>query len=350
LLNNVAKVNNHNYYGEFAMKTTLFKTLCMSVCVTGIMLAASVAQAKNFTVGHIQNTDHAIHKAMEKFKQYVEKASNGGITVQIFPNSQLGDALTQISSMRMGTLGGFVDGVGWYGQLEGDYYLPATAYAIKNWDAYNEVMGGEVGKEMSDKLLKNFGLRVLDQAWARLPRNVLARMPIRNIGDLQGKKMRVPELKSYIIPWQMMGSTPTPVAFSEVYLALQQGVVDALECPIDNMYTSRLQEVAKYLVMTRHQMESANFVVSEQVFSTLTDDEKKIILDGAAEAKAENDRVIREAEANVIEKMKADGVEVIEVNVQEFYDRAKEAPVVLENDGTWTKGLAAKVEAINAKH
>ena len=332
------------------MKTTLLRAVSIGLCTAGLMMGASVVQAKNFTVGHIQNTDHAIHKAIEKFKEYVETTSKGEITVQIFPNSQLGDALTQISSMRMGTLGGFVDGVGWYGQLEGDYYYPATAYAIKNWEAYGEVMDGEVGQGMAEKLLKNFGLRTLDQSWARLPRNVLASKPIRNIGDLQGKKMRVPELKSYIIPWQLMGSTPTPIAFSEVYLALQQGVVDALECPIDNMYTQRLHEVAKFLVMTRHQMESANFVVSEQVFNTFTDDEKKILLDGAKAAKAENDRLIQESEAAVIAKMKAEGVEVIEVNIQDFYDRAKDAPAVLEKDGTWTAGLAAKVTEINAKH
>jgi tripartite ATP-independent transporter DctP family solute receptor len=314
------------------------------------MTATASVEAKDFSVGHIQNTDHPLHKSMVAFKDYVEKASNGAVTVQIFPNSQLGDALTQISSMRMGTLGGFVDGVGWYGQLEGDYYLPATAYAIKNWDAYNEVMGGEIGREMSDKLLKNFGLRVLNQTWARLPRNVLASKPIRTINDLQGKKMRVPELKSYIIPWRNMGASPTPVAWAETYLALQQGVVDALEAPIDAMYTQRLHEVAKFFVMTRHQMESASFVVSETVYSALSDDEKKIIEDGAKAAKETNDNLVRESEAAIVQKMKDEGVEFIEVNIQEFYDKAKEAPVILENDGTWTKGLAAKVAEINAKH
>lgn len=327
------------------------RVLCLGICAAGLVLGAATAQAaKNFTVGHIQATDHPFHTGLLAFKEYVEKESKGAVTVQVFPNSQLGDALTQISSMRMGTLDGFVDGVGWYGQLEGDYYLPATAYAIKNWAAYNEIMGGAIGQEMADKLLKKFGLIVFDQSWARLPRNMLSAKPIRSVADLQGIKMRVPELKSYIVPWKTMGASPTPVAFAEVYLALQQGVVDALEVPIDAMYTQRLHEVAKYFIMTKHQMESASLVVSEKGYNKFSDAEKKIIREGAKAAKARSDGLTRAAEATLVQKMKNEGVTFIEVNIQEFYDKAKDAPLMLEKDGTWTRGLAAKVAEINAKH
>jgi tripartite ATP-independent transporter DctP family solute receptor len=329
------------------------KLLCAILAgLAGVFLAVpgDALAAKRFRVGHIQNTEHSIHQGLLKFKEVVEKDSKGEIQVEVFANSQLGDALTQISSVRMGTLTAFVDGVGWYGQLLGDYYLPATAYAIKNWDAYGEVMGGEIGREMAEKLRAQFGLRVLDQAWGRLPRNVLSVKPIRSIADLAGMKLRIPELKSYIVPWRAMGASPTPIAFAEVYLALQQGVAEGLECPVDNMYTQRLQEVAKYLILTRHQMESASFVVNDAFYNGLTADEKKIVEDGARAAKAENDRISAASEAEVIDRMKKEGVTVIEVNIDEFYEKAKSAPAELEADGTWTKGLAARVAAINAKH
>jgi tripartite ATP-independent transporter DctP family solute receptor len=320
--------------------------------VAGVFLAVpgDALAAKRFRVGHIQNTEHAINQGLLKFKEYVEKESKGEIQVEVFANSQLGDALTQISSVRMGTLTAFVDGVGWYGQLLGDYYIPATAYAIKNWAAYGEIMSGEIGQEMAEKLRSQFGLRVLDQAWGRLPRNVLSVKPIRSIGDVAGIKLRIPELKSYIVPWRAMGASPTPVAWAETYLALQQGVAEALEAPVDAMYTQRLHEVAKYLILTRHQMESASFAMNDAFYNGLTAEEKKIVEDGARAATAENDRVSAASEAEVTNRMKQDGVTVIEVNIEEFYEKAKNAPAELEADGTWTKGLAARVAAINAKH
>jgi tripartite ATP-independent transporter DctP family solute receptor len=313
---------------------------------------SEASAAKRFTVGHIQATDHPIHQGLLKFKEYVEKESKGGIEVEIFPNSQLGNALTQISSVQMGTLTAFVDGVGWYGQLVGDYYIPATAYMIKNWDSYAEVMYGpsSIGEEMAEKLRTQFGLRVINQNWARLPRNLLSLKPVKSVSDLTGFKIRVPELKSYIIPWREMGASPTPIAFAEVYLALQQGVVDGLECPIDAMYTQRQHEVAKYLIMTKHQMESANFVMNDAFYNGLADEEKKVVVVGVQAATKYNDELIAKSENEILQKMKNEGVTVIEVNIEEFYNKAKNSPVVLESDGTWTKGLAAKVAEINAKH
>ncbi len=160
------------------------KALLLTIACLVMAGAVSAGTPKKFTVGHIQATDQAFHQALLKFQEYVEKESNGSIKVEIFPNSQLGDALTQISSVRMGTLTAFIDGVGWYGQLLGDYYIPATAYAIKNWDAYYEVMDGEIGQEMAEKLRQQFGLRVINQTWYRLPRNVMSVKPIRTIDDL----------------------------------------------------------------------------------------------------------------------------------------------------------------------
>ena len=326
-------------------KALLIVVLCATVC--GLAFAG---QPKKFTVGHIQATEQAFHQALLKFQEYVEKESNGSIQVEIFPNSQLGNALTQISSVRMGTLTAFVDGVGWYGQLLGDYYLPATAYAIKNWEAYAEVMEGEIGNEMAEQLRKQFGLRVLNQDWMRLPRNVLAIRPINTVADLQGLKLRVPELKSYIVPWRDMGTSPTPIAFAEVYLALQQRVAEGLECPIDTMYLQRLHEVAKFLIMTKHQMETGNFVMNDAFYNSLTAEEKKIVEDGARLAAEYNNELCVENETVYLKRMLDEGVTVIEVDINEFYNKAKDSPAKLEEEGTWTKGLAARVAAINDKH
>lgn len=333
------------------MKTNVLRAVCLGLCAAGLLFGAAPAQAaKKFTVGHIQAVDQVIHQSLLQFKEHVEKESNGAIVVEIFPNSQLGNALNQITSVRMGTLTAFVDGVGWFGQLLGDYYLPATAYAIKNWDAYRDVMEGPIGQEMAEKLRTQYGIRAVDHNWSRLPRHLLSVKPVKSIADLQGMKLRVPELKSYILPWRAMGATPTPIAFAEVYLALHQGIADGLECPIDAMYLQSLHEPAKFLTLTTHQMESAGFFMSEEAYQSYTPEERKIIEAGVQLAKEFNDKFNAEAEGQFRQKMEKDGVTFITVDVNEFYERAKGAPAQLEAEGTWTKGLAAKVAEINAKH
>jgi TRAP-type C4-dicarboxylate transport system substrate-binding protein len=97
-------------------------------------------------------------------------------------------------------------------------------------------------------------------------------------------------------------------------------------------------------------METASFVMSDAFYNSLSAEEKKIVEDGAKAAKAENDRISAAAETTTIDKMKKEGVTVIEVNIDEFYDKTKSAPTELEASGTWTKGLAARVAAINARH
>jgi tripartite ATP-independent transporter DctP family solute receptor len=242
----------------------------------------------------------------------------------------------------MGTLDAFLDGVGWYGQLIGDYYLPATAFAFRDWDHCIKVMTGPIGQEMADKLEKQHGLKVLDQNWLRLPRHLLSRKPVKSVADVKGLKIRIPELTSYIEPWKALGASPTPIAFSEVYLALQQGVVEAMECPVDLIYTQKLHEPAKYLILTAHQAEPGNLVMNAKLYNSLSSKEQKIIMKAAKEAGEYNNKLTQDNEQSVINKMKAEGVTFIEVNRAEFVEKAKDVPKMLEAKGLWSKGLYEK--------
>jgi tripartite ATP-independent transporter DctP family solute receptor len=312
------------------------------VFVLAFALFGIADAAKVIRIGHIMAMDQPHHLALVKFAEMVKKETKGSIEVKIFPNSQLGSALTQIQSVKMGTLDAFLDGVGWYGQLIGDYYLPATAFAFRDWDHCIKVMTGPIGQEMADKLEKQHGLKVLDQNWLRLPRHLLSRKPVKSVADVKGLKIRIPELTSYIEPWKALGASPTPIAFSEVYLALQQGVVEAMECPVDLIYTQKLHEPAKYLILTAHQAEPGNLVMNAKLYNSLSSKEQKIIMKAAKEAGEYNNKLTQDNEQSVINKMKAEGVTFIEVNRAEFVEKAKDVPKMLEAKGLWSKGLYEK--------
>jgi tripartite ATP-independent transporter DctP family solute receptor len=203
-------------------------------------------------------------------------------------------------------------------------------------------MTGPIGQEMADKLEKQHGLKVLDQNWLRLPRHLLSRKPVKSVADVKGLKIRIPELTSYIEPWKALGASPTPIAFSEVYLALQQGVVEAMECPVDLIYTQKLHEPAKYLILTAHQAEPGNLVMNAKLYNSLSSKEQKIIMKAAKEAGEYNNKLTQDNEQSVINKMKAEGVTFIEVNRAEFVEKAKDVPKMLEAKGLWSKGLYEK--------
>jgi len=206
------------------------------------------------------------------------------------------------------------------------------------------VMNSQVGQEMADKLLKQHGLKMINQTWIRMPRQLLAIRPLKTPDDIKGLKLRIPELASYVVPWKTMGASPTPIAMAEVYLALQQGVVDALELPIDMIYTQKFHEVAKYLMLTAHQSEPSGMILNANVFNSLTPKEQKVIFDAAKEAGAYNDKLSNAFEKEIVEKMKKGGTTFIQVNREEFRNRVKDAPYILEDKGVWPKGLYDRVK------
>lgn len=314
------------------------------ILVFAVSLSGLTAKKKVIRIGNIQNPDQAISLACVRFAELVKEKTKGSIEVKVLPNSQLGDALTQIQSVKMGTLEAFIDGVGWLGQLVSDYYLLATPFAMKDIEQCVTVMKSEVGAEIAEKMRKQHGLRVVNQTdWHRLPRHILSKKPIYTVDDLKGIKLRVAEVVINIEAWKAQGVSPTPIAFSETYLALQQGVADAMECPLDMIYTQKFHEVAKYITLTGHQPELCGLIMNEKYFQKLTRAEQKAIIEAAAEAGQFNNQILYSMQGEFMEKMKKEGVTFITVNPQEFVEKGKNVPPTLEERGIWSKGLYEKV-------
>ena len=331
------------------MKKVLILALILTVGFS--FMGVTTASAKILRIGHLQTNDHPHAIGVAEFAKLVKQKTNGSIEVKIFGNSQLGNAMTQIQSVKMGTLESFIDGAGWFGQLVGDYYIFSTPYLMKApvLDYTVAVAKSDIGKEINKKLLDQQGIRMIDLTWLRLPRQALSRKPIRNLDDVQKIKMRVPELTSFIEGWKALGAAPTPVNFSEIYLALQQGVIDACELDVNMIYTQKLHEVAKYLSLTYHQAEPCAMIMNEQFFKGLTPKEQQAIMEAAVEAGAVNDKGIRDSEQMIFKQMKASGVTFIEIDQNAFRAKVKDLPYQFEARGLWTKGLYDRIQKVTLK-
>lgn len=275
-------------------------------------------QKHTLRLGHIATTDHPTHLATLKFAELVNTRSQGGMKVQVYPNSQLGDERDVQEGMQLGTVEMAITGTAIVGKFQPEYNIIPLPYLFKDQAHVHRVMTGPIGKAMAAKLLEQKGIRVLDQKWDRAPRHLLTKKPVRTPDDLQGMKLRVPEQPVHIEAWRALGANPTGINFSEVFMALQQGIIDGLENPVDFLYTGGYYESAKNLTLTGHSLQVQALQVSEKFFQKLSPEYQKILTAAVIDAGEYQNHLIKTLENSFIDKMKAKGVQVISCNTELF--------------------------------
>ncbi len=324
----------------------MFCGLLATMLAPGLGPMEAQAKAKVMKLGHQMNPVHPEHLASMKFKEIVEKKTGGSVTVEVYPSDQLGSFFTQMQNLKQGIQQAHVNGLGWPGHFVPEYFLFNTAFAFKGFDQYAKAINGPVGMEIREKLLKQAGIRLIGVGdWRRGPRDLLSVEPIKSVEDVKGLKIRVPETPSYIASWEALGAAPTPVAFGEAYLALQQKVVKGLECPLDLIYSQKFYEVARYISITEHLPELIALGITEKFWQSLTKEEQKIVEEAAIEAGKYNRKLVEDGEADVKDKMGKAGITYIQVDKEAFYNKGKVAPLNLEKKGIWPKGFYERIAA-----
>lgn len=306
------------------------------LCIT---LAGKAESApKVMRIGTIQSTEHPYQKGLEKFRELVKQKTNGEIEVRIFPMAQLGSGPTQIQSVKLGTLESFVEGIGMYANLVGEYAIFTTAYVFDREDVI-KVLDGPIGRTLNDDLVKKHGIRMLCTNWERGPRHLLSVRPVLTVADVKGLKLRVPQDVTFLVAWKMLGASPTPINMGEVYLALQQGIVEAEENPLETHYTMKFYEAAKHLSLTAHIIENAGFSVNEKWYQSLTKAQMNALSEAAKEAGKVNNELTTNLEGTYRKKMEDEGVKFHTIDRAAFRAACKDAPIQIEATGLWKKGF-----------
>jgi tripartite ATP-independent transporter DctP family solute receptor len=274
-------------------------------------------------LGHIQSENDLWQDGAVKFKEIVEEKSNGKMKVTIYPNSTLGGDRDMAEGLQIGTVD-FALIAGVLGNFEPSIQLLELPYLFKNYEEYNKVVHGKIGKEISERVLKASQIRIL-AFWDRGPRHVTSNKPINSLADIQGLKIRLPEIKAMVDTWKIMGASPTSMAWNEVYTALQQNVIEAQENPIPFIYGGRIYEVQKYLALTAHKYEYVTLAMSDKRWRTLNKEQREIIEKAAQEATEYENGLVNDKTEELLEKMKKEGLRVTKPDIEEFAAKAKEA-------------------------
>ena len=309
------------------------KKLRNLMIIATVALAVSIGTAI-FTSDHIVESGEVItirfghgaaetnerHLAVLEFKKLVEEKSNGEIKVEVFPSEQLGSEAEMIESVTFNDLQMVAaSAFSQYDQRISIFELP---YLFDTREQAWNVLDGKVGEEVAALFLED-NLRILTY-FENGFRHVTSNRPIRTQEDLAGLKIRTPEFPLSLSTFKAFGANPTPMAFGELYMGLQQGTVDAQENPVANIYASKFQEVQDYLNLTAHQYMPLPVAISNEFWLDLSAENQQLIKESAHQAAQFHRDLVQSNEKSMLEDLQADGMEIVQTDTESFKNAASE--------------------------
>ena len=257
------------------------------------------------------------------FCDEVEKGTQGRYKCQHFPSSALGGEREMIEAVQIGTLDLVNTSTGPVGNFVPEVKIVDIPFLFRDYDHARRVLDGPIGQEILTKFPSK-GLVAL--AWTEngFRHMTNSKRPIVKPDDAKGLKMRTMENKVHMDGYRAFGIQPTPMAFPEVYGALQQGVVDGQENPIPVILSSRFAQVQKHLSLTGHVYSPALLMTSPRLWNKLSDADKKVFLEAGKKAAEAQRKKVNDDEANGIAQLEKDGMTVVrQVDGQAFRDALK---------------------------
>jgi tripartite ATP-independent transporter DctP family solute receptor len=301
----------------------LFGALLTTVAMTGAAHAADFEIKLAWLTADSPTDPYAV--TAHAFKKELEAALPGRVEVQLFPNRQLGDDKEILEGLQFGTIDMGVITNAVVANLESTYQLVDLPFLFGSAEQAHEVLDGEVGQQLAANLLDD-GVVSLGAAEGGFRNMINNTRPVRNPEDVEGVKFRTMQNPVFIEMFSSLGGSPVPMAWGEVFTAMQQGTVDGLEIPTSVVNSNNYADVTKYLSFTRHTYSAIHLLMSERTFAALPEDVQQAVIDAGHAAIAEQRINVAEAEAGVIAELTAKGMEINDIeDVGAF--RAKVGPV-----------------------
>ncbi|MDR1496716.1 MAG: DctP family TRAP transporter solute-binding subunit [Clostridiales Family XIII bacterium] len=292
--------------------------------------ANTAAAEVTIMLSHEVSDTHPSHIALtEVFKTMVEEGTEGRVKVDVYPNSQLGTMQEVLEHIMAGQNEAIVSGETALVSTVPEYSLVGLPFLFNDLDSAHAALDGEFGDFLNGKLAEK---GVVNLAWGDVGfRDITnSKRAIKTVADLKGLKIRTQQNDLHIEYFKDLGSLPTPMNFSELFTALQQGTVDGQENPIMMISTNKLYEAQKYLTISDHIYAATNLCISKTVLESLSEADQQVLYDAAAAAMKQQREQLQAQTEDGLNEIKSAGVEVNELSAEE-----KEAFKKIAVDGCW---------------
>lgn len=254
-----------------------------SLMTAGMMLSSSVLAAEQLRVAGNFPTDHSVSRAMEKFKEYVETESEGEIEVDLFPAMQLGGATENVDQVRSGSIFAVFTSIAYFSRTVPDYEAVSLPFLFDSREQAFAVMDGPVGEHLDEKMSE---LGFVNLGYGELGfRHVTNNLrPITSVEDFEDMRIRLQPNEVHLQTFRALGANPVSMDVSELYSALQQGVLDAQENPYNIIASRRFHEVQEHLSDSGHFYDFINAVANKRSYEALSDEHRALVDEGMQEA------------------------------------------------------------------
>jgi len=306
---------------------------------------AAAAAPVVIQIGYENHPGEPVDLAVNEWARLLEERSGGTMKMEVFPSSQLGSKNDIIDQMLAGSsVITLADGAFYADRGVPDFGIVFGPFIFPSWDDAWRLIESDWYAEQS-ALLEDQGLKILSSNWKYGDRHTLTKSPVRTVSDLQGMKVRIPNNTIQIKGFEVLGAAPTPMALGEVYTSLQQGTIDGLENPLPVLYNGKFHEVAKYLSLTGHVRNFTTWITGTQFFNTLSAEQQQWLMETGNEAGFFNNELADAATEETLQMFIDEGVEVIEVDIDEFAAAAEVFYSLPEFTSIWSEGLYETVKA-----
>lgn len=306
--------------------------------------AASGDKVYNIKLGHSDTVDNLIHVSLLNFKAYVEEKSGGKVKVDIYASEQLGSNAEMAEMLQMGSLDAMMMPQGQLANYAPKINTIGMPFLFPGYDAVYKVLDGEIGQELVADLA-NYNMIQLAYWENGLRQTTNSVRPINVPDDLKGLKIRTPEDKVTMAIFSALGASPAPLAFSELYLALQQNTFDGQENPVSNIHANNFQDVQKYLAMTNHKYECKNMVFSLSTWNKLPADVQELLLEAAKIYGDEHRKAIVDSADAMLADLEAAGMEVTYPDAALFQEATQSVYTDFYAENDWAEDLVNRIKA-----
>lgn len=277
-------------------------------------------------IGMQDNIGSSIYQGAKEIQKKLDDLSGGKIKVKIFPASQLGDFKAMAGQTSVGELNMFFSGYPDMSFMVPEFEVIGEPYVLRDYEHAQKVSESDFAKNLYKKLEKK-NIKFLD-IWYQGKREVTSNRPLKKLDDFAGLKLRTPNVPFLIDFAKAVGAIPSPIAFQEVYLALQSNQVEAQENPLSTINVMKFNEVQKYLAITDHFIATVGLWINTDFYDKLSSQQKEWLKIAVQDGRKVNNKIQYDDEKRLIDQFKSEGItvtypdkEAIRKRMKPFYEK-----------------------------
>ncbi|MFO1281943.1 MAG: sialic acid TRAP transporter substrate-binding protein SiaP [Burkholderiales bacterium] len=305
----------------------LSRIAAAALALTALVAAGPATAQQKLKWAHVYETSEPYHTESVWAAAEIKKRTNGKFDIEVFPASSLGKETDINQGMALGTVDMIISGPSFAARSYPRIGIAYYPFIFRDADHLLAYSKSPVFGEMVNEFRAKTGIQITAYTYYGA-RHTTSNRPFTDCAGMKGLKIRVPDVPAYMATPKSCAANPTLIAFAEVYLALQNGTVEAQENPLTTIEAKKFYEVQKAIMLTGHIVDGLTTQIAPHVWTKLTDSEKQIFTDVTREAAARATAQIKKREAELVDVFRSKGLQIVQVNRQSFVDAVlKNAPL-----------------------